>query len=616
MIFRCGDLRVDDARLELHDGERLIAVEPRVLETLIYLIRHCDRLVSKDELLREVWKAEHVSDSAVSRCIMEARRAVGDDGSRREIIRTVHGRGYRFVAPVEVESGDSAGKLARARSPRPMVIVGALVLLALALALVFPRGEESPPPPQRVVVVSSVAADDENLEWLAQAMDDALELSLASIPTLDALEAPGNGEIDPAAILSGGVDEMVPDAVLTARFSAGAIQGFARIEMRLQYLLDSGAVEQTPLVLLVVPQLNPGRAPERFDSIRQIVAGMVVSRLSETLERRGSGTPADREAWQLYLRAVNQWEPTCDAAALLDLLDRALELQPEFLPAWYMLGGVRITQAKFCSGATGAVEHLEEVIVRLAELAPDSATPEALRANLLLYQGRTEDALTVLEEAAARFGEDDVALRIGRSTVLRYAGFLVASRRLFDQAMEQYPALPYVAGLVPYAYRYQGEWDGFMEFMPGIESPHYRFYRGLAESVRGNHEAAVAALEPAFEAHPGDLYGRLCQAQLAILRGDLAEARVMLDQLARQRSGPDSLDGEVTFEIGQLMVAAGDRASGIEQLALAVDQGFFCGACLENDVVLRSLAAVRDFDALVTRARQRQLDFAERFGLP
>ena len=150
---------------------------------------------------------------------------------------------------------------------------------------------------------------------------------------------------------------------------------------------------------------------------------MVVSRLDETLEPRGSGTPADREAWHLYLRAVNQWEPTCDAAALLDLLDRAIELQPEFLPAWYMLGGVRITQAKFCSGATGAVERLEQVIVRLAELAPDSSTPDALRANLLLYQGQPEEALTLLEQAATRFGEDDLGIRIHQVIQCRYVAF-------------------------------------------------------------------------------------------------------------------------------------------------------------------------------------------------
>jgi DNA-binding winged helix-turn-helix (wHTH) protein/tetratricopeptide (TPR) repeat protein len=611
MIFAFGNFRVDDQRLELRDRETSVAVEPLVLETLIHLIRHRDRLVSKDELLREVWQTEHVSDSAISRCIMEARRAVGDNGARGEIIKTVHGRGYRFVADVEVVS----------QKPRTRTVPVLIALLGVAAALfviVFlrERGTQTSATEESdtLAILSTVAGDDEELEWLAQAMEDLFRLTLASVDGLDLAGSSDSPEPTVEALLSRGEAGQQIDAVLTIELTPGEIEGFARILIRMTHQLNSGTRQQTPIASLVIPQLNPGRSPDRFDSIREVIAGMVVPRLVETLDAR-SAPANEREAWHLYLRALNRWEPTCEATALLDLLDRATELQPEFVPAWYMLGGIRMTQAKFCSGNVDAAERLEEVIETLKKLVPDSSTPDALRANLLLYQGETEQALIVLDQAAERF-HDDLVLKIYRSTVLRYAGFLVASQRLFDEAVSQYPSLTYIAGLVPYAYRYRADWDGFRELMPGLESPHYRFYWGLAESVSGDPERAIAVLEPAFEAHPGDLYGRLSQAQLSILQGNREEARVMLDQLSRQRASQGSLDGEVTFEIGQLLVLSGDREAGIDQLSLAVDQGFFCGACLENDAALRSLAGIDRFDALVARARALQVDFAERFGLP
>jgi pimeloyl-ACP methyl ester carboxylesterase len=73
-----------------------------VFEVLAYLVAHRDRVVPKEELLDAVWGDRFVSESALTTRIKAARRAVGDDGSAQRVIRTVHGRGYQFVAPVEV----------------------------------------------------------------------------------------------------------------------------------------------------------------------------------------------------------------------------------------------------------------------------------------------------------------------------------------------------------------------------------------------------------------------------------------------------------------------------------------------------------------------------------
>lgn len=94
---------LDAAVCELRRADGgVVELEPRPFRLLQYLVRHRDRLVSKDELLREVWDNLSVSDSALSTALKHVRRALGDRGADGEWIESKRGRGYRFVAEVSL----------------------------------------------------------------------------------------------------------------------------------------------------------------------------------------------------------------------------------------------------------------------------------------------------------------------------------------------------------------------------------------------------------------------------------------------------------------------------------------------------------------------------------
>ena len=99
MILRFGDFELDTARYTLHRGGHPVDTQPRVLDLLVHLASAGDRVVSRDELRRTVWKGLAVSETALRFAVKEARRALADDGSRQRWIRTVRGRGFRFVGP-------------------------------------------------------------------------------------------------------------------------------------------------------------------------------------------------------------------------------------------------------------------------------------------------------------------------------------------------------------------------------------------------------------------------------------------------------------------------------------------------------------------------------------
>lgn len=120
MFLRFGAFELDERRFELRQDGRVVAVQPQVLEVIRYLARNPDRLVTRDELLRAAWGGVSVGDAAISRAIKEARRVLGDDARRPNVIETVRGRGFRFklgVSWVEGDPGPDGRRMSLASAP-------------------------------------------------------------------------------------------------------------------------------------------------------------------------------------------------------------------------------------------------------------------------------------------------------------------------------------------------------------------------------------------------------------------------------------------------------------------------------------------------------------------
>lgn len=121
-IFRFGPFDLDFDRCELRHQGAHVDAEPRTLDLITLLARNRGRTVTRDEIFREIWPVRFVSDAALSSQIRSARKALGDDGSRQDVIATVHGRGFRLrrtlagreagpASPDEGHAPTSAGDL-------------------------------------------------------------------------------------------------------------------------------------------------------------------------------------------------------------------------------------------------------------------------------------------------------------------------------------------------------------------------------------------------------------------------------------------------------------------------------------------------------------------------
>ncbi|HET7278562.1 MAG TPA: alpha/beta fold hydrolase [Dermatophilaceae bacterium] len=119
MRFTFGDVVLDTDRFLLERGGQPLHVQPQVFDVLSLLVANRERVVPKTELLDTVWGDRFVSDSTLTSRIKAARRVVGDDGAAQSVIKTVHGRGYRWIADVGVEAEDGLPEAAAKHVPQP-----------------------------------------------------------------------------------------------------------------------------------------------------------------------------------------------------------------------------------------------------------------------------------------------------------------------------------------------------------------------------------------------------------------------------------------------------------------------------------------------------------------
>lgn len=98
MILLFDAFELDARKAELRCAGAPVALEPQVFALLMLLADNRDRLVTKDEIIEKVWDGRIISESALTSRIKSLRAALGDDGEAQRVIRTIRGRGYRFVA--------------------------------------------------------------------------------------------------------------------------------------------------------------------------------------------------------------------------------------------------------------------------------------------------------------------------------------------------------------------------------------------------------------------------------------------------------------------------------------------------------------------------------------
>jgi DNA-binding winged helix-turn-helix (wHTH) protein len=133
-----GPFHLDaSGRLLLRDNEP-VPLSPKAVDTLLVLVEHAGTVVSKDDLLRQVWQDAFVEEGSLTRAISVLRKALGDGEDSQKFIATISRRGSRFTAPVKVVANGAAEALiqvSRRRLIRWMLAGLAIFVIVAVLAV-------------------------------------------------------------------------------------------------------------------------------------------------------------------------------------------------------------------------------------------------------------------------------------------------------------------------------------------------------------------------------------------------------------------------------------------------------------------------------------------------
>ncbi len=125
MLFKFDNYTLDVGERVLKRHDKTVALTPKVFDTLLFLVKNHDRVVSKDELLRAIWPGHFVEESNLTQNVSVLRRALGESASGKKYIATFSGRGYRFVEQVtavepEAAAAERSGRILRNSTTAPL----------------------------------------------------------------------------------------------------------------------------------------------------------------------------------------------------------------------------------------------------------------------------------------------------------------------------------------------------------------------------------------------------------------------------------------------------------------------------------------------------------------
>ncbi|MFI4970943.1 MAG: tetratricopeptide repeat protein, partial [Lysobacterales bacterium] len=412
-LHRIGDYSIDLAAREIRHGGAVVEVEAKVFDLIALLLEHRDRALSKREINDALWGQRPVTDAALSQLLSKARRALGDDGELQRVIRTVHGRGLQWVAPVVVEAADArvpaSTMIGTGRSPRAarawwLAALAALVAIAAALLVphVPPSASDGNPVPRVAVLPINDRTGEAELGWTRNGL-------MGLIASL--LQERGKVEVIGSQVVQGVVgnrDTFDAAALAELRKSLGAthfVSGQLRrvgslYELELQLSAD-GTVQRHDILRGATP------TPLAIDAVPRVQRWLGVTPPAPTVEENADlRSPFLAEAYARGLDASTHG----DEASAKKYFQICLDQDPSLL--WPRL---RLATAQ---GYTNEVDASIENATRVADAARKSGDDDLLVQALrqlsasAYFKGDGDAAAGYLDEALRRLPNDNRPLTL------------------------------------------------------------------------------------------------------------------------------------------------------------------------------------------------------------
>jgi TolB-like protein/cytochrome c-type biogenesis protein CcmH/NrfG len=471
---------------ELRRDGKLVAMQPQVFDLLVHLLENRDRVVSRDDLIAQVWGGRIVSDSTLDSRINAARTAIADNGKDQKLIRTIPRKGVRFIGSVDEQ-------LDAHPAPAPLSAAGEPLQPALAL----------PDRPSIAVLPFDNMSRDQGQDYFSDGISEDIITALSKLRWFFVIARNSSftykgkavhlkqiaAELGVRYVIEGSVRKSGDRVRITAQLNDTATGSHLWAEHYDRDLVDVFAVQDEitdAVVAAIEPQIY---AAENFRSRRK--------------------PPTSIDAWDLVMRALSHhWQVTRPDNVLAQaLLAKAIAIDPNYGHAFSLL----------------ATNYMVGVHLGWTDLK--TTAPVAERAANAAIAADSEDAWAHTALGSVYFS----TRRLDESLAQ------------FEQALQLNPNFSLAQGYYALALSYCGRWQEAYEATKRAmrlspRDPSSAIYRGIAayaQFVGKNYDEAIALSREAIRQR-GDLTGAYRVLTVAAgMTGQIEMARAALDELRR-----------------------------------------------------------------------------------
>lgn len=664
-FYEFGPFRLEPDEYLLLRDDKPLALAPKAFELLIFLVQNPGRLLTKDQIMRAVWRDSFVEEANLTVWISILRKVLGEGEGVPHYIETVPKKGYRFSA--EVRSGTSPGQVEvqsvtaasipalasfsvaessaqgvgaaivlpeievasagdvkvlsrpisqgapkagawRKRVAIPVLVVSVVLSALLGyLALSRIRGASHKTPPLRTLAVlpfrnlEPSASDD----FLGYSLADAVITKMGYVSSLSVRPSTAIERYRNQTIDSRKVaSDLNVDTLLTANYVREADNlriTYQLIEAKSDKIIGRGTIDVKYDKLLHVQ-----------DSVAQEIINVLELNLTPAeAERIKPDKPVDPLAYEYYLRGVDL-HSRHEFPMAIQMLEKSRDIDPNYALTWTYLGASYNSAAAFQFGGREQYNKARAAYEKALSLQPAQLEARMFLANLLIDTGNVEQAVPLLRDGL-KTNPNQAAIHWELGYGYRFAGMLQESVEECEKAREIDPLVK-ANGSMLNAYLYLGEYDKFLKSLPDDNNSSFVvFYRGLAEYYKKDWDQAAKDFDRANALDP-TLYTQTGKAFSYAITHRNSEGLEILHDLESKIQQRGVGDPEATYKIAQAYSSLGDKASALRVLRSSVEGGFFSYPYIANDPLLDTVRSEPEFTEILNAARKRHEEFKAKFS--
>jgi DNA-binding winged helix-turn-helix (wHTH) protein/tetratricopeptide (TPR) repeat protein len=589
-----GDIELDLGRYELRRQGRRVKLEKKPMELLIFLVGRREQLVSRQEIVAKLWRSDLFVDTEpnINNIVRKIRTALGDHAPKPRYLETVVGKGYRFVGPVRVVDpryppSDFASDVGRVASPEKAG--GWSERSSLAVLPLMLLGK---------------ATDDYGM---CLGFADALVVRLGNLPGVDVLPTSAvlnvSAEATPAAAASR----------LGVRFIVhGGVQMYKGLWRLSMEMFDT---RLQSVCFTRKRDIDLNRLSDLEDEIAKQIALALNRPLRLERVQRSPRYSKDPMAYAEFMRGYKL--SSSGNPAMLDeagrYLSNAVTRDPAFSLAHAVLSILCATRHFELDPANAWLEKAEFHCRRALELEPD--LPEGHVASAFLLWGPSKnfqhlEAIAELKRALALQNNQPQAYnRLG--TILAHIGLLEHAREMYERARPFHPRKA-VSHSIVQVYIWGQEYNLAREEIEAwrAESPENKYSVYFAVQLAlmtGDLKEAKALLDEAVRSLPGEPLITSLEGVYYALTGLAGKA---LDCLTTACASPKSFGHahHSYYQIACILSLLERREAAFEWLERSVSTGYACWPFFLKDPYLKNLRQLPRFEVLVSSLQAKYPD--------